>query len=77
MTNSGARAGLMEAAGQGSFEIKGKTIVFRNLHGYEWKWPCKTEAEAKRQLKLFRASAKYLQPLPSESGIARLVKLAG
>lgn len=74
MNTNGVNAGLMEAAGRGSFKIVGKTVVFRNLDGYEWKWPCKTKRQAESQLKIFRASAKYLQPLPSESGIARLCK---
>ncbi len=53
------QAAMKEANGQGSFEISGKIIRFV-IDGKLWaKWNCKTSADAKTQLRMFRASPKH------------------
>lgn len=51
-----------EKAGRGWFEVKGRTVFFYNDRGWtKGAWHCKSGAEAKAQLKLFRAATKYPQ----------------
>jgi hypothetical protein len=56
---SGIEAALLEARGLGSFSLSGHTIRFRQ-NEMEWKWHCATEADAARQLRIFRAAPKYM-----------------
>ena len=52
-------AAKIEAAGQGTFEVKGRTLVLRRINGIVHEWHCRTEKAAKDTLRLFRASLKY------------------
>lgn len=56
---SGIEAGLLEAKGDGSFALTGRTIRFRS-DSMEWKWHCATPADAARQLRIFRAAPKHM-----------------
>jgi hypothetical protein len=58
-TVSGIEAALLEAKGIGSFSLDRRTIKFRQ-GANEWKWHCATDAEAARQLRIFRAAPKYM-----------------
>jgi hypothetical protein len=56
---SGIEAALLEAQGLGGFSVSGKALKFR--HGpYTTTWWFGSQAEAERNLRVFRAAPKYM-----------------
>jgi hypothetical protein len=57
---TGIEAALMEAAGQGSFAIVGRSIVFKS-GSMAVSWSHRTAKEAATILKVLRAAPKHIQ----------------
>jgi hypothetical protein len=56
---SGIEAGLLEAKGLGELFVDGKALKFRS-GGYTTTWWFGSEAEANRNLRVYRAAPKYM-----------------
>ena len=49
-----------EAQGQGQFEVRGRSILYRSTDGLTFRWSARTEKDARDQLRIFRAAPRYV-----------------
>lgn len=63
---SGIQAAWAEHDGLGELSVNGRTIRFSSPDGYVVEWPCQTSADAKTQLRIFRAALRHPETRPRD-----------